>query len=269
MQQGDIAAEMERARVDFHCLLDNATSAELRAGTDGTKWTNEQLLFHMLFGYLLVQNMLILVRAFTRLPRRVSKAFAATLNAATRPFHVVNYLGSLGGARVLGHARMERLMDFVIGRLQRSVIAASEEGLDRGMHFPVGWDPYFNDYMTLRDVYHYATQHYDHHRRQLTLASLTTVERFIGYPSPQAARNSAGPAAGELPKRRLLGRPRMMGPSRVFSSNLSLATVCPRVPRSPLAPHRGASAVKSGQSFAVTASLWRLATSTSKTHASR
>jgi len=44
------------------------------------------------------------------------------------------------------------------------------------MHFPVGWDPYFNDYMTLRDVYDYATQHYDHHRRQLTLAATTTVE---------------------------------------------------------------------------------------------
>ena len=71
MQQGDIAAEMERARVDFHHLLDNATNAELRAGTDGTKWTNEQLLFHMLFGYLLVRNLLILVKACTRLPRRV------------------------------------------------------------------------------------------------------------------------------------------------------------------------------------------------------
>jgi hypothetical protein len=177
MQQGDIAAEMERARVDFHHLLDNATSADLRAGTDGTKWTNEQLLFHMLFGYLLVHNLLILVKGFTRLPQRFSKAFAEALNAATRPFHVVNYLGSLGGARVLGHARMERLMDFVIGRLQRSVLAASEGSLNRGMHFPVGWDPYFNDYMTLRDVYHYATQHYDHHRRQLTLAATTTAEQ--------------------------------------------------------------------------------------------
>jgi hypothetical protein len=59
------------ARVDFHRLLDNATSAELRAGTDGTKWTNEQLLFHMLFGYLLVHNLLIVVKAFTRLPRRL------------------------------------------------------------------------------------------------------------------------------------------------------------------------------------------------------
>ena len=50
MQQNDLIAELERARLDFRHLLDNATSAELRAGSDGTKWTNEQLLFHMLFG---------------------------------------------------------------------------------------------------------------------------------------------------------------------------------------------------------------------------
>jgi hypothetical protein len=70
MQPGDIAAEMERPG-RLPRLLDNATSAELRAGTDGTKWTNEQLLFHMLFGYLLVHNLLIVVKAFTRLPRRL------------------------------------------------------------------------------------------------------------------------------------------------------------------------------------------------------
>ena len=79
MQQGDIRAELERVRVDFHHLLDNATSAELRAVTNGTKWTNEQLLFHMLFGYLLVHNLLPLVGAFARLPRYVSKTFAATM----------------------------------------------------------------------------------------------------------------------------------------------------------------------------------------------
>ena len=63
---------------------------------------------------------------------------------------------------------MARLMDFVIRRLQWSVTNAMEHELNRGMHFPVGWDPYFNDYMTLRSVYHFPTQHYDHHRRQLT-----------------------------------------------------------------------------------------------------
>jgi hypothetical protein len=177
MQQGDITAEMERARVDFHHLLDNATSAELRAATNGTRWTNQQLLFHMLFGYLLVHNLLILVKTFARLPRPVSEAFAATLNAATRPFHAVNYLGSLGGGRVLGQSGMGRLMDVVIRRLQRFVSTASEDSLERGMHFPTGWDPYFLDYMTLRDVYHYPTQHYDHHRRQLTLAAATTAEQ--------------------------------------------------------------------------------------------
>ena len=86
---------------------------------------------------------------------------------------MVNYVGSLGGARVVGHAGMERLMDVVIGRLQRSVTRATEDSLNRGMHFPVRWDPYFKDYMTLREVYHYPTEHYDHHRQQLTVASTT------------------------------------------------------------------------------------------------
>jgi hypothetical protein len=144
--------------------------AELeRKPTDGTKWTNEQLLFHMLFGYLLVRNLRLLVLAMASLPRGVSKRFAAALNRGTRPFHVVNYLGSLGGARVLGHTGMEGLMDRVVTSLQRSLRRQSARTLQKGMHFPVGWDPYFTDYMTLIEVYHYATQHYDHHRRQLTL----------------------------------------------------------------------------------------------------
>jgi hypothetical protein len=112
-----------------------------------------------LFGYLLVHNLLILVKTFARLPRPVSRVFATTLNAATRPFHVVNYLGSLGGGRVLGPSGIGRLMDVVVRRLQRFVTNASEDSLDRGMHFPTGWDPYFLDYMTLLDVYHYPTQH--------------------------------------------------------------------------------------------------------------
>ena len=56
----------------------------------------------------------------------------------------------------------------MIGRLQRVVLSASEDSLNRGMHFPTGWDPYFLNYMTLQEIYHYPTQHYDHHRRQLT-----------------------------------------------------------------------------------------------------
>jgi hypothetical protein len=60
--------EMEQARQMFHCLLDNATVADPRRPSSGTKWTNEQLLFHMLFGYLIVRALLVLARIFSRLP---------------------------------------------------------------------------------------------------------------------------------------------------------------------------------------------------------
>jgi hypothetical protein len=170
VDEEQIRAEMDRVRNDYRELLDTATVAELRRPTDGTKWNNEQLLFHMLFGYLLVRNLRLIVWVFSRLPGGASKRFAALLNAGTRPFHVINYVGSLFGARALGYARMERLMDRALGSLQASLHAQSARALERGMHFPVGWDPYFKDYMTLRDLYHYPTQHYDHHRQQLTLA---------------------------------------------------------------------------------------------------
>lgn len=169
MDPGDISAEMSRARADFHDLLATATVGELRRPSNGTRWTNEQLLFHMLFGYLVVRALLFLVRSFSRLPPAASRTFAAVLDAGTRPFHVINYAGSLGGARVLGYRGMDRAMDRVVSSLQASLAGEPEAALQRGMHFPQGWDPYFKDFMTLRDVYHYATQHYDHHRRQLTL----------------------------------------------------------------------------------------------------
>lgn len=184
VDRDDIASEMQRAGADFRTLLDNATSGELRRSSNGTKWTNEQLLFHMLFGYLLVRNLLLLVRIFSRLPDGYSRAFAALLNSGARPFHTINYLGSLGGARALGHARMERVFDRVVAGLIASMNRRSGADLDRGMHFPVGWDPYFRDYMTLADVYHYPTQHYGHHRRQLTLAG---------------AAQTAGPTTDLLP----------------------------------------------------------------------
>ena len=143
MDREQICAELDRVGNDFRDLLDTATVAELGQPTEGTSWNNEQLLFHMLFGYLLVRNLRVLVKGFSRVPDATSKRFAAILNAGTRPFHVLNYVGSLFGARVLGHARMERLMDRVLSSLQSSVRGEPEAALERGMHFPVGWDPYF------------------------------------------------------------------------------------------------------------------------------
>jgi hypothetical protein len=169
MDTDDIVAEMNQAAADFRAHLDRATSTDLLRRSDGTRWSNEQLLFHMLFGYLIVRTLLPLVRFLGHCPDGLSRGFAALLNAATRPFHVINYLGSLGGARLLGRHGMQATMDTVTAGLTRSLNRRTPTALARGMHFPTGWDPYFRDYMTLTDVYHYATQHYDHHHRQLTL----------------------------------------------------------------------------------------------------
>ncbi|MFE1416034.1 DinB family protein [Streptomyces sp. NPDC058746] len=169
IDQEAVFAEYERARQSFHALLDNATKAGLARPTIGTRWTNEQLLWHMFFGYLVVRVLLVLVRVFARLPRSASRAFARALNAATVPFDWVNYIGPCGAVKVFGPRLTGAAFDRVIGSLHRRLAAESDAGLARGMHFPVRWDPFFQDFMTLADLYRYPTRHFDFHRRQLTL----------------------------------------------------------------------------------------------------
>lgn len=161
--------ELERARVSLHRLVASATREDLRRGTNGTRWTNGQLLFHMVFGYMIVLRLLPLVRMFGRLPEGFSRGFSASLNAGTRPFHVVNYLGSCGGALVFRGARLSARMDRTIDSLHRRLDRETDEALGRRMHFPVGWDPFFSETMSLLDVYRYGTRHFDFHLRQLAL----------------------------------------------------------------------------------------------------
>src|SRR5579875_3106142 len=158
--RAQIRAEMDRARAEFHQLLARASPADLARASDGTRWTNEQLLFHMLFGYLVVRNLRVIVKIFGRLPEPASRVFAAVLEAATRPFHLINFWGSCAGARVFGHARMAHRFDTTIASLQRHLDAENESQLNSRMHFPTRWDPFFTEVMTLGEVYHYPTQHF-------------------------------------------------------------------------------------------------------------
>ncbi|GAA1221956.1 hypothetical protein GCM10009665_10160 [Kitasatospora nipponensis] len=162
--------ELERARVEFHSLLDAADKTALNRPTRGTRWNNEQLLFHILFGYMVVRALLVLARIFGRLPQGVGTAFARLLGTTTKPFDVINYLGPCAAIHIYGHRRMGAKCDRVIAALHRSLDAETEADLGRGMHYPVRWDPFFTDFMTLADLYRYPTQHFFFHRLQLTLA---------------------------------------------------------------------------------------------------
>jgi DinB superfamily len=168
--RGEVDAELDEARARFHKLLASATDADLRRRSNGTRWTNEELLFHIVFGYMIVRALLVVVRLFGVLPPGASKAYARILDAGTRPFDVVNYWGSRAAATYYDRRRMGAKLDRVIASLHRSLHATSDAALARGMHFPTRWDPYFTDYMTLAEVYRYPMRHFEHHEAQLTLA---------------------------------------------------------------------------------------------------
>jgi DinB superfamily len=162
-----ISNEMRSARADFHQLISGASARDLRRRSNGTRWTNRQLLYHMVFGYVIVRTLLPLVHALGWLGH--SRGFAATLNMARRPFHLINYLGSCVGGQILGTRTVSALLDRTIEALQRDLAAETDASLARSMHFPTAWDPYFRPTMSVLDVYHFGTQHFDHHRRQLTV----------------------------------------------------------------------------------------------------
>lgn len=170
MDRALVVADLTACRDDLHDLLSTARPERLRARSAGTRWSNEQLLFHMVFGFLVVRRLLPLVRLLSVLPPWVARAFVALLDAGRRPFHWVNYAGSCGGALVFNHARMGWLCDRTIDHLTTSLRREPEERLGRGMPFPTSWDPYFAPFMTVADVYAYPSRHYAHHRAQLTLA---------------------------------------------------------------------------------------------------
>ena len=117
MDSVDIQAELRRAQTDFHQLVARATPQDLRRRSDGTRWSNRQLLWHMVFGYLIVRTLMPLVHLLGRLG--LSRRFAATLNALHRPFHLINYAGSAGGGLLLPPRRMAAIMDGTINALSR------------------------------------------------------------------------------------------------------------------------------------------------------
>jgi hypothetical protein len=161
-----IEAELYRVEADFAELVSRAGRSDLRRRSSGTRWTNRQLLYHMVFGYLIVRTLMPLVHVLGRCG--CSRRFAAALNAARRPFHWINYVASWAGGQILPPTATVTLMRRTLRALRRRLGRESDQTLALTMHFPTAWDPYFRPRMSVQDVYHYGTEHYDHHRRQLS-----------------------------------------------------------------------------------------------------
>ncbi|CAI3790629.1 DinB family protein [Pseudarthrobacter sp. MM222] len=165
----EILAGYSRAGQDLGAWLQSATPTELGRASHGTRWTNEELLFHMVFGYMVVRALLPLVQIVSRLPEPVGRAFAASLNAGTRPFDVVNYWGSRAAAVLYNRHRMLRKLQKTTAAISRRLEHETARSLSRSMPFPDRWDPFFAPSMSVIDVYAYPTLHFDFHAKQLSL----------------------------------------------------------------------------------------------------
>jgi hypothetical protein len=162
--------DLDRARDTFRQLLDGADAERLRRRSNGTRWNNRQLLFHMLLGFLIMRALLALARIVARLPGWVGSAWARLLNAGTKPFDVVNFAGSWLGGSVLPRRAMVVLCDRTVAALHRRLDRENETSLAKGMPYPTRWDPCFREFMTVADLYRFPARHFDFHRDQLSLS---------------------------------------------------------------------------------------------------
>ena len=151
---------------------DAAALAGFLSGDDrseGTRWSNEQLLFNMAFGYTDVRALIPLVHLLTKCPPWIRSAFCAVPNSGTPLFHPVNFLGSCAAATVYNHRRMrtrlERTQAAILAKLATEHIA----DLQRCAGFLRRWDPLFHERMSLADVYAYTSVHFSFHAKQLSL----------------------------------------------------------------------------------------------------
>ncbi len=164
-----IQTELESTRGAFHALLAALTQEDFRKQSRNPGWTNGEILAHMLFGFMILRVLLPMVRCWGRLPKAASKPFAGLLNALTVPFNGINALGARLQAHVFTRQKMGKLFDWAYSAITKQLNAIQDDEWARGMHYPTRWDPNFQDFMTIEDLFHYSINHFNLHREQIVV----------------------------------------------------------------------------------------------------
>jgi hypothetical protein len=162
-----LQTELEAARQEFHSMAAQVSEQGWARSSNNPGWTNGQVLFHVLLGFILVLPLARLLVFFGHLPAVFGRAFAGLLNLSTPLFHRINALGPRVAARVLGRAgvirKFDRVHRAILTRLNR--VRPTQWALT--MHYPTRWDPRFGAHMRLEDLFRYPVAHLRHHRPQL------------------------------------------------------------------------------------------------------
>lgn len=171
-----IRAELEESSIQFHALLDSLTDEDWNAPSRNPAWTNGQLLFHMVFAFMLVPALFWMIRFWSRLPDRFSRWFARGLDFLTPVFNWFNALGPRGQAVVFGRGRIGAIYDRAHRSILRKIDSLGGDEWSLGMHYPRRWDPAFGDFMTFEDLFRYPTRHFRRHLRHLSAGRATSKE---------------------------------------------------------------------------------------------
>nr|WP_015061929.1 DinB family protein [Arthrobacter sp. J3.40]AFK89306.1 hypothetical protein [Arthrobacter sp. J3.40] len=157
---------------DFRTITQSARADELDFPSLGTRWTNRQLLFHLVLGQNITLSGIPLLGLFSTLPPAASRSWSRLLDTCAGPYNWVNWAGSAAAGQVLNPEGMLRMMDTTTKIIVKWYDGADEKALSRGMSMPASWDPYFAPWMDRRAILEWAPRHYRHHRAQLTLTTL-------------------------------------------------------------------------------------------------
>jgi hypothetical protein len=163
-----IRQELESARAIFHALLTSLSEEDSKKQSLNPGWTNGEILAHMVFGFIITDVTVPLTRLWGRLPRGSSKWFAWLLNALTVPFNWINALGARGQGKVFTYQRLGEIYDRTHFSLLKKIDSIKDHEWDRGMYYPMNWDPNFDEFMSLEKLFHYPVKHFHIHLNQLS-----------------------------------------------------------------------------------------------------
>lgn len=167
VQRTHLRSEFEAVRTEFHTMVASISEREWTQPSRNTGWTNGEIVFHILLGFILVVPLARLLVFFDHLPDLCSRIFAQALNISTPLFDRINAMGPRAGARLLGRAgiisKFDQVHSVILARLDR----ARPADWEASMHYPTRWDPRFHTRMDLVALLRYPIDHLRHHREQL------------------------------------------------------------------------------------------------------
>lgn len=96
-----IKSELANSKEKFLKLLNSLSDEDLKRKSKNPGWTNGEIVWHILFAFIILFALIPLIKFFSHLPKSVSKVFVDFLNFTTPIFNFINALGAKGGAKVL------------------------------------------------------------------------------------------------------------------------------------------------------------------------